>query len=123
MTENRTLVKTRARADDATCSIIMSGTPQTTTQHPLPTDAQRAAASLARITQAEHEVILVLVSTCSTDKAIANVLGRSPKTVRRQMDSAMTKLEVNTRTGLVVEALRLGLAELLHDAPRTPLHV
>lgn len=56
----------------------------------------------------ELEVVRLL-ATGRTNREIAVVLSRSPKTVASQINSAMRKLGVNSRTALAVSALESGL--------------
>lgn len=56
----------------------------------------------------EAEVVR-LVATGRTNREIAAVLARSPKTVAGQLNSAMRKLGVSTRTALAVRAVESGL--------------
>jgi DNA-binding CsgD family transcriptional regulator/tetratricopeptide (TPR) repeat protein len=56
----------------------------------------------------ELEVVRLLV-TGRTNREIADVLSRSPKTVAGQLSSAMRKLGVSSRTGLAVAAVDAGL--------------
>ncbi|RIQ16902.1 response regulator transcription factor, partial [Jiangella rhizosphaerae] len=50
-----------------------------------------------------------LVATGRTNREIADTLSRSPKTVAWQLNSAMRKLGVTTRTALAVKAIEAGL--------------
>jgi DNA-binding CsgD family transcriptional regulator/tetratricopeptide (TPR) repeat protein len=56
----------------------------------------------------ELEVIHLVVAG-RTNREIAGALNRSPKTVATQLNSAMRKLKVSTRTALAVSALDAGL--------------
>ncbi|HEY8471594.1 MAG TPA: AAA family ATPase [Natronosporangium sp.] len=58
----------------------------------------------------ELEVVRVL-ATGRTNREIAEILSRSPKTVAWQVNSAMRKLGVTTRTGLAVAAVEAGLVD------------
>lgn len=53
--------------------------------------------------------VVRLVITGSTNREIAQALHRSPKTVATQLNSAMRKLKVASRTGLAVAALEAGV--------------
>jgi DNA-binding CsgD family transcriptional regulator len=57
----------------------------------------------------ELEVVR-LVLTGRTNREIAAALFRSPKTVATQLNSAMRKLRVSTRTALAVSAIEAGIA-------------
>ncbi|WP_344493986.1 ATP-binding protein [Nonomuraea monospora] len=59
----------------------------------------------------EREVVR-LVITGMGNKAIAEALSRSPKTVAAQLNSAMRKLGVSSRTALAVAAVQAGLGDL-----------
>ncbi|SDU61759.1 ATP-binding protein [Jiangella alkaliphila] len=50
-----------------------------------------------------------LVATGRTNREIADALSRSPKTVAAQLNSAMRKLGVTSRTALAVKAIEAGL--------------
>jgi DNA-binding CsgD family transcriptional regulator len=56
----------------------------------------------------ELEVVRLL-ATGKTNREIAAVLSRSPRTVAAQVNSAMRKLGVNSRTALAVGAVESGL--------------
>lgn len=66
----------------------------------------------------ELEVVRLLV-TGRTNREIADVLSRSPKTVAGQLSSAMRKLGVTTRTGLAVAAVDAGLVPEGRPAPES----
>jgi DNA-binding CsgD family transcriptional regulator len=53
--------------------------------------------------------VVRLVLTGQTNPQIARALSRSPKTVAAQLNSAMRKLGVGTRTALAVKAVKAGL--------------
>ncbi|HEX6447077.1 MAG TPA: LuxR C-terminal-related transcriptional regulator, partial [Streptosporangiales bacterium] len=57
-----------------------------------------------RLSPREEEVVR-LVATGRTNREIAAVLGRSPKTVAGQLNSAMRKLGVSSRTALAVRTV------------------
>jgi len=59
------------------------------------------------LTDREKEVFLLLVKN-KTTKEIAEELSISEKTVRNHISNAMQKLEVESRTGAVVELLKMG---------------
>lgn len=59
------------------------------------------------LTDREREVFERLVKN-ETTKTIAKSLGISEKTVRNHISNAMQKLEVESRTGAVVELLKMG---------------
>ncbi|MGW4798370.1 ATP-binding protein [Nonomuraea sp. NPDC004297] len=56
----------------------------------------------------EREVVRLLITGLG-NKAIAEALSRSPKTVAAQVNSAMRKLGVSSRTALAVAAVQAGL--------------
>ncbi len=59
------------------------------------------------LTKREHEIFSLLVKS-KTTKDIAKTLNISEKTVRNHISNAMQKLEVKSRSGAVVELLKLG---------------
>ena len=59
------------------------------------------------LTKREQEIFTLLVET-KTTKEIAALLGISEKTVRNHISNAMQKLEVNGRSGALIELLKLG---------------
>ncbi len=59
------------------------------------------------LTKREQEVFELLVLNKST-KEIAQELNISEKTVRNHISNTMQKLEVKSRSGAVVELLKLG---------------
>lgn len=67
----------------------------------------------------EIEVVR-LVMAGRTNREIADVLCRSPKTVATQVNSAMRKLKVSTRTALAVSAIETGI--LRTDQPSRPAY-
>lgn len=60
-----------------------------------------------------------LVVAGHTNREIATALSRSPKTVATQLNSAMRKLAVSTRTALAVRVVEAGLVELGRQVPGT----
>ena len=71
-----------------------------------------------RLSPRELEVVRLMLTGLSTPD-IARTLFRSPKTVAAQLNSAMRKHRVNSRTALAVSALRAGItpAELATTEP------
>ena len=63
------------------------------------------------LTDREREVFERLVKN-ETTKTIAKSLGISEKTVRNHISNAMQKLEVESRTGAVIELLKMGEIKL-----------
>lgn len=63
------------------------------------------------LTTREMEVFSLLVKNYTT-KEISNELGISEKTVRNHISNVMQKLEVTSRTGAVIELLKLNLFEI-----------
>ncbi|KIF76368.1 hypothetical protein QR77_25755, partial [Streptomyces sp. 150FB] len=61
-----------------------------------------------RLSPRELEVVRLMLTGLSTPD-IAKSLSRSPKTVAAQLNSAMRKHRVNSRTGLAVAALQAGI--------------
>lgn len=61
-----------------------------------------------RLSPRELEVVRLVV-TGATNRQIAEVLSRSPKTVATQLSSAMRKLQVSSRTALAVAAVDAGI--------------
>jgi DNA-binding NarL/FixJ family response regulator len=61
-----------------------------------------------RLSPRELEVVRLVV-TGLTNREIAEALQRSPKTVDTQLNSAMRKLGVSSRTALAVNAVEAGL--------------
>ncbi|MGD6699308.1 LuxR C-terminal-related transcriptional regulator, partial [Xanthomonas citri pv. citri] len=53
--------------------------------------------------------VVRLVVTGRTNREIARAVSRSPKTVAAQLNSAMRKLGVTSRTALAVLAVEAGL--------------
>jgi DNA-binding CsgD family transcriptional regulator len=62
--------------------------------------------------------VVRLVTTGRTNREIAAAVSRSPKTVAAQLNSAMRKLGVSSRTALAVSAIEAGLVSA--DPPRPP---
>ncbi|WP_239133935.1 helix-turn-helix transcriptional regulator [Rugosimonospora africana] len=67
-----------------------------------------------RLSPRELEVVRLVVAG-HTNRTIAQLLHRSPKTVASQVNSAMRKLDVSTRTALAVSAIEAGL--IVADPP------
>ena len=55
--------------------------------------------------------VVRLVATGKTNREIAEAISRSPKTVAWQLNSAMRKLGVSTRTALAVAAIEAGITD------------
>lgn len=68
--------------------------------------------SAARLTPRQIEVIRLLAETGGTDKAIANRLGISHRTVEAHIERARLKIGPLTRAQLVGWAFRNGIAEV-----------
>lgn len=66
----------------------------------------------SRLTPREHEVLGLLADGLS-NRAIAEVLGISPHTVKFHVDALLDKLAARSRTQAVVQAVRSGLLELV----------
>ena len=64
----------------------------------------------------ELEVVR-LVAAGRTNREIAEALGKAPGTVAEQVQSAMRKLRVSSRTALAVQAIGSGLVP---GRPRVP---
>jgi DNA-binding NarL/FixJ family response regulator len=67
-----------------------------------------------RLSPRELDVLKLVVQGC-TNRAIAELLSLSPKTVARHLESARKKLDVTTRTALAVKATETGI--LPEDPP------
>jgi len=67
---------------------------------------------LTRLTKREREVAL-LFSQCACDKTVAHLLGIAVQTVRNQIASILTKLDVNSRDQLLVLLLSGGSASIV----------
>ncbi len=60
-----------------------------------------------RLSPRELEVVRLVIAG-RTNREIADALHRSPKTVANQLNSAMRKLQVTSRTALAVKAVEIG---------------
>jgi len=69
-----------------------------------------ATAKIPGLTKREREVLRLLADGMRNDQAAAE-LGISPLTVRTHIEKAMQKLEADTRTQAVANALRMSLIE------------
>lgn len=63
------------------------------------------------LTKREHEVFSLLIDN-NTTRDIANKLSISEKTVRNHISNVIQKLGVTSRSGAVIELLRLKEIEL-----------
>lgn len=88
-----------------------------------PQVASREDASLdpvaTPLTARELEIVRLVVDGLS-NRAIAERLGISPRTVQAHIATAMRKTRVYTRTQLAVSVLREGLVQLVCASPGTP---
>ncbi len=69
-----------------------------------------ATARIPGLTKREREVLRLLADGMRNEE-VARVLGISPLTVRTHIEKAMQKLEADTRTQAVANALRMSLIE------------
>jgi DNA-binding CsgD family transcriptional regulator len=71
--------------------------------------AQATPAAALGLTPRELEVLQLLAAGCS-DRAIADALALSPRTISTHVNHIFTKLEVGSRAAAAASAVRLGLA-------------
>jgi DNA-binding CsgD family transcriptional regulator len=70
--------------------------------------ADGGAAAEPRLTPRERDVLRLLIEGGS-DRQIAQTLSISPKTAGNHVSAILAKLDVETRTAAVAQALRRGL--------------
>ena len=98
----------------------MSSRPTSPTPRPARSLSPEDQAALASLTPREREVLRWMAHGL-TNREIAERLVVSPNTVKKQVDSILSKLGVHTRAAAVRKAILGGLLEDPTDDPRAPL--
>ncbi|MFF2350916.1 LuxR C-terminal-related transcriptional regulator [Kitasatospora sp. NPDC058115] len=83
-----------------------------------PYTRRRRADDPAQVLSGTHRLVLHMMASGATDKAIARHLGYSDRTVRRFVAEILRVLETDNRLTAMVRATRLGLLE--HEPWRAP---
>ncbi len=94
----------------------LSSRPTSSTPHPVKGLSPEDQAALASLTPREREVLRWMAHGL-TNREIAERLVVSPNTVKKQVDSILSKLGVHTRAAAVRKAI---LGGLLEDSPGDP---